>query len=141
MMTLKLDDLRSLYEPPTMCRKSGKVETQFLNSNARLSKLGGMLDTRLARCGLGADIISAHFEKARHFIMSDEQDEDFEALNNRLLQELSAVASTLTYTKHIRYIDCINNLKWIIRYRTFLLTRASYEIRRSIVKALQLKNL
>ncbi len=50
--------------------------------------------------------------------MLDEQDEDFESLNNRLLQELSNVASTLTSTKQIPYIDCIK-LKWVIRYRSF----------------------
>jgi len=88
-----------------------------------------MLDTKLASCGLGTSIVSAHFEKARRFIMLDEQDEDFEALNNRLLQELSAVASTLMSTIQIRYIDCINHLKWIIRYRTFLLISHSKHIK------------
>ncbi len=132
MQILKLDDLRSLYVPPRrVSRKSEKIH--------QLSKAGSMLDTRLARCGLGEEIIIAHFEKALHLIMSDEEDDDFESLNSRLLKELSLLDSTLAYSMPSRYIDYINHTKWIIRYRMFLLTRASFEIRRSIVRSSMVK--
>ncbi len=70
----------------------------------------------------------AHF--ARNFIMSDEQYEKFEALNSRLLQELSVLASTISS----RSTNLYNNLIWINRYRTVLLTKASYAIRCPVVR-------
>ncbi len=133
MQILKLDHLRSLYVP------APRVSWKSVKKIYQLSRAGSMLDTRLARCGLEAEIISAHFEKARHLIMSDEQDDDFESLNSRLLKELSLLDSTLAYSMPSRYIDYINHTKWIIRYRMFLLTRASFEIRRSIVRSSMVK--
>jgi len=101
--------------------------TYHYNSNLQrgtLSKAGQSLN-KVLNIKRGVDVTD-HFAKALTTLWSTDMDADFESLNTLLIEDLSMLA----------IIPGQLNLG-VIRYRKFLLERASYEFRRSLVSILK----